>query len=137
MAIISKTLSELEDVNWLSLRTAHGTAENVPVALQALASARDAREIFDAYWSLDNHVGLQGTLYESAYFAAPYILNILLSPRWAPIRVSAYDLLIEIACALPHPDRPGIQVQGVPKNLREACREVVASGLAEFEPDLN
>ncbi len=137
MPIIRKSLAELENVNWPLLRTAHGTAENIPAALRALATARDASEIFDAYWSLDNYVVLQGTLHESAYFAIPYILDILLSSHRAAIRVAAYDLLIEIACAVPNPDRPKIQINDGVKNLREACREAVATGIAEFAPDLN
>lgn len=136
MPTMHKALAELEDVDWPSLHTAHGTAEHVPVALRALAGARDADRLFDAYWKLDNHIVLQGTLYESAYFAVPYILGILLSSRWAPLRVAAYDLLIEIARGVPDPARPWTPVSGAPTNLREACREVIASSLAAYEPDL-
>jgi hypothetical protein len=131
-----KGLAQLEEVNWSSLKTAHGTAEHVPVALRALAGAQDASQLFDAYWKLDNYIVLQGTLHESAYFAVPYIVDILLVSRWAPLRVAAYDLLIEIARGVPDPARPWTPVPGAPEDLREACRKVVASGLDAYEPDL-
>jgi len=132
-----KTLAQLAEVNWPSLRTAHGTAEHVPVALRALACALDSSQLFEAYWLLDNYIVLQGTLYESAYFAAAYILDILLSARWAPLRVAAYDLLIEIARGVPDPERPWVPPPGAPADLREACRGVIGSGLAAYEPDLS
>jgi hypothetical protein len=136
MPTMRKGFAQLGAANWPSLQTAHGTAEHVPVALRALADARDAGQLFDAYWKLDNYIVHQGSLYESAYFAAPYILDILFSSRWPPLRVAAYDLLIEIARGVPDPRRPWTPVPGASEDLREACREVVTSGLKMYEPDL-
>jgi hypothetical protein len=131
-----KELAHLDEVDWPSLHTAHGTAEHVPIALRALAGARDADQLFHAYWKLDNYIVLQGTVYESAYFAAPYILDILLSSSWAPLRVAAYDLLIEIARGVPDPGQQWTPGLGVPEDLRKACREIVASALDAYERDL-
>lgn len=136
MIIKHKGLKQLNEVNWSSLYTAHGTAEHIPIALNALASAHNADQLLDAYWKLDNYIVLQGTLYESAYFAVPYILQILFSSQWSQLRVAAYDLLIEIARGVPDPGLVWNPPPDTPNNLREACREVIASSLTAFEPDL-
>jgi len=131
-----KVLEQLDEINWSSLHTAHGTAENVPIALKALASAQNDSQLFDAYWKLDNYIVLQGTLYESAYFAVPYILHILFSSHWSQLRLAAYDLLIEIARGVPDPGCVWAPPQDTPEDLREACRGVIASDLTVYEPDL-
>jgi len=133
---VCKRLDELDEVDWASLHTAHGTAEHVPMALNALAGAQIPTELFRAYWKLDNYIVLQGTIYESAYFAAPYILDILLSSRSSAVRVAAYDLLIEIARGVPDPRQSWDSRSRAPKDLRKACRELIASGLTACEPDL-
>lgn len=136
MSTIRKGLAQLDEVDWRSLHTAHGTAEHIPVALRALANAQTAGQLFDAYWRLDNYLVLQGTLYESAYFAVPYILDVLLSSQRPRLRVAAYDLLIEIARGVPNPGRPWTPPPNAPEDLREACRELITSGLAACVPDL-
>ncbi|WP_322761460.1 hypothetical protein [Frankia sp. Cr2] len=137
MPVVRKELARLDEVDWSSLRTAHGTAEHVPAALRALREAEDTASVHDAYWKLDNYIVLQGTLYESAYFAAPYILDILLSAQWPSGRVAAYDLLIEIACGVADPGLPTTVVgPGGPMDLREACRTVIASGRSAYAADL-
>ena len=102
----------------------------MPAALEALASACDPAQRRDAYWRLDNHIVLQGTLYESARAAAPYILDVLLSSTSDDLRVAAYDLLIEIARGVPDPN---VAAAG---DLRGDCRAVIASGRAAYARDL-
>ena len=131
-----KRLSELNSVDWRNVRTAHGTAEHVPDALRALAQAQNAEDLYAAYWRLDNFIVLQGTLYESAYFAAPYIVDILLASQWTPLRIAAYDLAIEIARGVPDPLHVWVPPAGAPANLRDACRAIIVSGLDDYEADL-
>ena len=129
-SIIRKTLGQLDDVDWRTLRTAHGTAERVPAALRELAAARDSAERKSAYWNLDNYIVLQGTIYDSACAAVPYILDILLSSESTGLRIAAYDLLIEIARGVPDPGIPATD------DLRHACRGTIASGWHAYAQDL-
>ena len=50
MPTICKTLDQVNEVDWKSLHTAHGTAEHIPIALNALAGASDPIELFKSYW---------------------------------------------------------------------------------------
>jgi hypothetical protein len=119
--------SELDDIPWGEIRQAHGTAEDIPQAIRALATASPDR-VEDAYWRLDNHVVLQGTVYEAAYSVIPYMLEIIESGRPAENRAAAYDLLVEIARGEPaDPD-------GGP--LLDACVERIAAKRARYEADL-
>jgi len=129
-APIRKSLHELDEVDWGSLRTAHGTADHVPDALKALARADDPEAVREAYWRLDNYIVLQGTIYPSVLPAVPYILDLLLSAPPGPRRIAAYDLLIEIARGVPDPADP--TAAGLP----ERVRPLIASGRAAYEHDL-
>jgi hypothetical protein len=127
---IRKTLRQLADVDWASLRTAHGTAAHVPDAIRALANADDAEAVNNAYWRLDNYIVLQGTIYPSAVVAIPYILDILLTAPSGPRRVAAYDLLIEIARGVPDPADPSAS------KLREEARALIGPGRPVYARDL-
>jgi hypothetical protein len=127
---VRKALSQLDEVDWRSLRTAHRTAENVPGALEALAVADDPQTVDDAYWRLDNHIVLQGTIYPSALAAVPYILDLLLTAPTGPRRIAAYDLLIEIARGVPDPADPSAA------RLPEQVRPLIKSGRTAYERDL-
>jgi hypothetical protein len=135
MTICTKKLDQLDEVHWKSLRTAHGTAEHIPGALRALVDAQDESALTKAYWTLDNYIVLQGTLYESAYFTIPYVIDILLKARSAALKVAAYDLLIEIARGVPDPNQGWTPPPEAPSDLRDACRHLIASSLAKFQPD--
>jgi hypothetical protein len=125
-----KPLSRLQDVEWDRLATAHGTAADIPAALTDLAAARDAASVQDAYWRLDNHVVLQGTTYESALAAVPFILDILVTTPSDAVRVAAYDLLIEIAWGTPDPADTSTP------DLRTAARSLIAPGRQIYANDL-
>jgi hypothetical protein len=125
-----ESLARLSEVDWSSLRTAHGTAEHVPAALEALVAARSPEAIRDAYWRIDNTVVLQGTVYESACAAVPFIVEILRTAGSDPLRVAAYDLLIEIVRGVPDPAAP------IPNDQLADCRAAIAAGASEYAADL-
>jgi hypothetical protein len=136
MSSTKKSLDQLDEVDWKSLRTAHGTAERIPRALRWLFDAKDETSLAKAYWSLDNYMVLQGTIYESAYYAIPYIVHILIETKSSIQKSAAYDLLIEIARGVPDPNRLWSPPPDAPNDLRDACRNLIASSLREFQSDL-
>ncbi|MEH6462178.1 hypothetical protein [Chitinimonas sp. JJ19] len=85
----------INSIKWTALRQAHGDASHVPAAIRDLLS-EDSERRRAAYWQIDNHVILQGDLYESAFYCIPYLVEILSAPE-VPGKKQAYDLLIEVA----------------------------------------
>lgn len=115
---------------WERLEEAGGAATGVPDALLALAAATDPDDIRRAYWRLDNHVVVQGSLHEAAYPLLPYLLELLAADRHRPSRVALYDLLVEIAAGRP-------ATAGGEADLGEACRALVReAGLGMVVDDL-
>lgn len=83
-----------DDFDWATLALASGTAEHVPAALRELLSI-DPQVRRRAYWRLDNHIVLQGSLYG----AAPFAVKVLLQswPQDDSLKDRMYELLIELA----------------------------------------
>ena len=128
----------LDDIPWASLRTAHGTAELIPAAIRGLSCATTDADADRWYWKLDNHVVLQGSLYEAAYAVIPFMIAILESPTPESTRARAYDLLVEIAAGVvgdPSHDRT-VTVSGVTERLDKACHERIASARDRYVADL-
>lgn len=131
----SDFVERLRAVPWHRIRVQVGDASDVPEALLALARTRDAAETDAAYWRLDNHVVVQGALYEAAFHVIPFVLE-LLADRAGPGRVALYDLLVEIANG--QPAHPGdlVVADGGPVDLRAACRSRIRAGLDVARRDL-
>jgi hypothetical protein len=107
---------------WDRLQEADGDARTVPDALLALAGATDPDEIRRAYWRLDNHIVVQGSVYEAAYHVLPYLFE-LLADRDRPSRIALYDLLVEIAAGQPaNASATVVTGNGSQLDLGEACR---------------
>lgn len=66
----------LKSIPWDEVRCQSGYAERVPDALCSLADDdSDIRQ--QAYWQLDNHVIVQGGLYEAAFYVVPFLVQNL------------------------------------------------------------
>ncbi|KZN57909.1 hypothetical protein [Pseudoalteromonas luteoviolacea] len=87
--------NSINSINWDELQLADGKATHVPGALSDLVSG-DSKKEEDAYWKLENHVVLQGDLYESAFYILPFLFEIIRSDV-SHGRKRVYDLLFEIA----------------------------------------
>lgn len=81
---------ELSLVPWDRLQGQTANCGNVPKALEALSSRRKSNIAAD--W-LDNHIICQGAVYEGAFFALPFLLQLCHQGN-----VEALELVIEIAC---------------------------------------
>jgi hypothetical protein len=122
---------------WDRRQAADGDARTVPDALLALAAATDPDEIRRIYWRLDNHVVVQGSVYEAAYHLLPYLLE-LLTDRDRASRIALYDLLVEIAAGQPaNAGATVVTSDGSQLDLGEACQARIRDdGMATVVDDL-
>lgn len=126
-------LRMLDAVDWASKAVQMGTAKNVPHALLGLLSP-DAKQRERAYWKLDNHVVVQGTLYEAAYFVIPILIQMLHEcPAFGKPEI--YELLIQLACGWAGDGETIMTVEGDTVSLRAACRREIRKGVGTFELD--
>mgnify|MGYP000571271690 CR=1 FL=1 len=119
-------LDEIEKINWTELKQAHGNSGHVPDAIRGLISG-DRKEQEASYWKLDNHIVLQGDLYQAAFYVIPFLLEILGS-KVKSGRSYAYDLLFEIANGFA-PEETICVYDGVSLPLTEACKNAVVGGV--------
>lgn len=138
--VLASTLRKLHreedalDVDWPALRTAHGTAAHVPRALLDLLGD-DEGQRRAAYWQLDNHVVLQGDLYEAAPFTGLHLIAALRAGVPAEKRLLVYRVLYEI-CNGYAPDDERVTLDGEVVGLRAACRRVVGEDPWLFAEDV-
>ena len=113
----------LEAVEWSRYRTADGNAKSVPGSIRRLANACSDAEAKSAYWELDNHVVVQGTLHEAAEFVVAPLLALLEGNLEPVVRKWVFDLLFEIAMG----NSP--ESSGRERSLEERCRDAAREGL--------
>jgi hypothetical protein len=85
----------LDDIDWKSLRHAHGTAEDVPTWLRGLIDPDPAvrEEFLDAMYGAVHH---QGDIYDSTVAAVPYLIEAV-AVQGLPGRGGIAELLTSIA----------------------------------------
>lgn len=111
-------LHSLDGIPWSQLRCQTGFAGHVPDAVLGLMS--NNLELAKAsYWKLENHVVVQGTLYEAAGYLPPVLLEAF---DRAHFKGGVLELLFQIGngVALDDPE------------LEQRCRSSVISGLKHW-----
>jgi hypothetical protein len=73
-------LENLSTIDWTSIQHAFGTAGDIPALLHALLSPQQA-ERQQAIEELDNLIYHQGTLYEATVYVAPFLVELLETPK--------------------------------------------------------
>ena len=116
------------DVDRSKLKACDGyaSAEQLPKAVDILFAGSPAERKL-AYWQIDNHVVVQGGLYESAPYTARLIVDKLKADP-ARLNVEILDLLFELA----NGNARGELVQHGPlqgQSIRQLCRKTVAEAL--------
>ena len=117
---------DLERYDWARLR-AQGSAEGVPRALTALASASTEAEARDAYWRIDNTVVVQGALYEAAVATAACAV-VMLHVCSAPGRPRLLELLVQLGSGEPAPS----ELQAGNADIQERCMMELLRGVSTY-----
>jgi hypothetical protein len=134
--LTSDIAGRIRALPWQHIQQVAGDARDVPDALLALAQASEPADVAAAYWRLDNHVVVQGSLYEAAFHIVPFLLE-LLADRSRTSRTALYDLLVEIAAGQPaFPGDVVMKEDGTAAELGDACRERIRAGLGMIREDL-
>jgi len=121
--------SDIEKIDWSILKQAHGDSSHVPTAIKGLISS-DIKEQESSYWKLDNHVVLQGDIYQAAFYVIPFLIEILKSSIFHG-RGYVYDLLFEIANGYA-PEEVLCDYDGKMYPLTEACKKAIADDFDVF-----
>jgi hypothetical protein len=117
---------ELNRPNWDHIVESDGPATKIPGAIRELLAAATPEQAELAYWKLENHVVVQGQLFEAACFVVPIIMTALLQeerPRF--IQISLLELLFQIVHGESHCEETA---RGL-ANLRDRCRAAAREGL--------
>ena len=88
--------AEIERVNWEGLRELNGSAAGVPDALRGLLCAQNNAEAEQFYWKIENHVVVQGRLYEAAEHVIPVLLAALLDGADRETTISVMEIIFQI-----------------------------------------
>ena len=137
----------IDTIDWSTIACLMGDCRHVPAAIEALKSP-DSQVRHAGVNKLDNHVVVQGGLFEGAFYIVPFLIDALRVPE-CPGRLEIYDLLFEIAnggsgfdnCVTFRVERePFVYFRPDPRGdrvfLELACRFAVARFIPEILDDV-
>ena len=142
-------LREMNKINWADIPPGIDSTSVTRDFAKFAADNPDERE--QAYACFDNRIVIQGTLYESAFYITPFLIELLRRRTAANLPCEAiYDLLYQIAEGSFHGCGPMVEcdivtkpfVYYIPKKggtllpLSNACRDAVLAGWEVYRADL-
>ncbi|MES2791159.1 MAG: hypothetical protein V4719_16210 [Planctomycetota bacterium] len=111
--------AEIAGCDWSKVREADGPAIAIPHAFLELLRSDGPESAVKAYWKLENHVIVQGALFEVSVHTVSLIGAALVNttrPKW--VRIQLLELLFQIVNGESHTDEVA---RGVP-DLGLRCR---------------
>jgi hypothetical protein len=117
---------ELNRWDWSRFRQATGNAGHVPGAIRALLDSGTPDDVDIPYWKLENHIVVQGQLYQAALPAVSVLIAALTwteRPSW--VRVGVLDLLFQLVNGTAHESE--VTANGI--DLAESCKQAARQGL--------
>lgn len=105
--------------DWRNVQESDGAAVGIPTAFIELLRSSGPEAAVKAYWKLENHVIVQGSLFEASVCVVSLIGAALAEPtrpKW--VRIQLLELLFQIVTGESHPDEVA---RGVP-DLGQRCR---------------
>lgn len=91
---------EIARVDWGRLREATGSAEGIGRALGRLLAA-SPDEVSSIYWELENHIVVQGELFESAEASVSVLVAAFADERPSHVRIAILELLYQVLSGEP------------------------------------
>lgn len=91
--------------DWRSLQESNGSAVRIPTAFIELLASSGPEASAKAYWKLENHVVVQGALFEASVCVVALIGAALVEParpKW--VRIQLLELLFQIVAGESHSD---------------------------------
>jgi hypothetical protein len=122
---ISLVELELARTDWSTVLEASGFATHLPTAIRALLASPEPADVEAPYWDLENHVVVQGQLFEAAALVVPVLIAALLEERPRHIRIAVLELLFQIVNGQPHEE----EIKRRNLDLTETCRMRAREGL--------
>lgn len=113
----------IASTRWSALREATGTAERVGSGLSRLLSAATPDEADRAYWEVENHAVVQGSLFEAAEASVSVLVAAFADERPRHVRIAALELLFQLLSGAP------AAAHEVPRDIVERCRSAAREGL--------
>ncbi|MGK4000060.1 hypothetical protein [Sorangium sp. So ce1024] len=113
----------IRSIDWAGIHEVDGTGERVRDALSDLLNAESPEESTRVYWRIENHVVVQGELYEIAEACASVSVAALVDPRPRFVRIALLDLLFQILGGY------ASSSSFTPANIVERCHRAAREGL--------
>jgi hypothetical protein len=104
---------DLASARWRELAQAHGSAEDIPRLIDALATVENPDERGDLWYGVWATLCPNGVVQSAAYAAAPHLLAITASQGIAE-RTAAIHFVVEVECSRHLPGAPRIPDDLVP-----------------------
>ncbi|WP_440101737.1 hypothetical protein [Streptosporangium sp. H16] len=116
---------ELGRHDWKSLRVMGGKATRVPESLLALISSETEDDAWAAYWELENHVVVQGQLFE----ASQHVVPVLLAALVGEIPQIARKFILELLLQLVSGESDTEEIERGNPDLGPICRQNAREGI--------
>ena len=117
---------EISQYDWTAMMEADGPATKIPLAIWELLDASSPEDAVKAYWKLENHVVVQGSLFEAAVSTVSVICaSLVLGPRPKWVMIQLLELLFQIVSGESHSD----EVKRGLSDLGERCRAEASKSL--------
>ncbi len=125
--------AELSRYPWAQLHEASGPAVEIPGSLEEMFTADSPDAVKAAYWKLENHVVVQGQLFNVAPPVVSVLLAALLDHSPSFVRIGILELLFQILNGESHSSERE-------QDLSDTCRQLARAGLwllyAELKAEL-
>jgi hypothetical protein len=127
---------ELQRHDWAKIREVSGRADHVPRALRDLIGATTPEAAKTAYWKLENHVVVQGSLFEAALYVVPVLCAALVNPdRPTFVRGFILELLYQILNGYPARTEQSLGMNDMSERCKTSAREGLWLFYREFQRD--
>jgi hypothetical protein len=116
---------EIKRIPWHILRESSGFANQIPIALFDMLNSSTADQTQEAYWRLENHVVVQGQLFQVAEAVTSVLISSLLNKRGNHVKIGVLELLLQIVLAVPHQE----EIKLGNFELSEKCKSKAREGI--------